>query len=426
MIDDTHTSATVKEGAQPRSVADRTPPDPTGRRVFLALGSTGLFAALGGCLSGADEDDDRGLIPGLGGSGDDSSGDGDGEETDGDGDGANTGDEDIDDGAGDDTDDGREILHDLPFQEDFTDMAALHASSAYGALSFDTTGTPQFARPDGAETETDPSRMNRQENGHAHIVFGFTDRIGRVRLEGHVHPDFDGAIDLSVSADGERWDALDVGVDHYSEAHGDEDEPGHWWDNYEYTAIAPEGVTYLRLTLSGEEHWTPQLGHLEVSSRDDLGTVHSLPFEDGLASIDSLHESSDLANLWLDTSNDGQFARPTGETDPSRLNRANADDAHVIYRFDRPIGGFRVETHYHPDDGTDIAVSVSTDGDEWTPVEADRDRYSEAHDDEDEPGHWWDNYEYTADAVDDGFYFLRVTLSGPENWASQLGWVDVW
>lgn len=408
------------------------------RRSLLKCGGVGAVVSVAGCLSGEESGSLLGSAeaepepePGEANEdGEDGSEEANGEDSEAESEEQVAREEDEDEPEEDGGEEDGGVTHDLPFEDGFFGMDDFHYFSEYDTLGLDTsTNSEQFARPDGADDEFDTSRLNRTGEADAHVVFRFTEEVGRVRLESHSHPDQNGDISVSASTDGEEWSAVDTDRELYSEAHSDESEPGHWWENYEHIGLPDEGMYYLRITLTGDVNWSPQLGWLEVDARDDPGVVHALPFEDSLVDMDSLHGLSDVDTLRFDTENVAQFARPDSaeeETDPSCLNRANSNDADVVYRFTEQISELRAETHYHPDDGGEITVAVSPDGEEWTAVDVERDLYNEAHGNENEPGSWWENYEYTADDIDEGMYLLRFTLSGEVDWASQLGWVEVW
>ncbi|MCU4744084.1 hypothetical protein [Natronoglomus mannanivorans] len=406
------------------------------RRSLLATGGIGTALALAGCLS---DETDTDADPG------------DGESTEAAQTEAETDDEDDEDDEGEEYEEGEEetdepdVEHALPFEDDFSTLELLHSESSEEGLGLDTENVDQFARLADADEPVDGSRVNRTTEDEEHIVYKFDDVIGGFRVETHYHPDQDGRVSVAVSETGAVWTNVIPKKDLYSEAHNDEDAPGHWWKNYEYVSEATgDDARYIRLTLSGDVDWSPQIGWVTVWGTDGSDVETDTPegegeeegesedeisFEDDLSSMDALHTSSDTDLLGFDTTNTIQFARPEDAaepTDPSRLNRQTDDDVHAVYRISQDITGVRVEGHTSPDHPGDISISVSSNGADWTDVDVEKDVYSEAHDDEDEPGVWWENAEYTAENLDDGVRYIRITLSGDVDWTPQIGHVEIW
>ncbi|WP_207586906.1 hypothetical protein [Halomontanus rarus] len=412
-----------------RSEASRADRKPITRRSLLATGGIGTALVLAGCLS---EETDTGSSPD-----DEESTETPEPETEAGTEAEETETEGADDEQTEAETPEPEDEYALPFEDDFSSLELVHSASSDEGLGFDTTNNSQFARLPDADEPIDDSRLVRTTEDEARVVYKFEDPIGGFRMETHFHPDEDGRISVAVSEMGAVWTNVIPEKERYSDAHNDEDEPGHWWENYEYVSEATgDDAHYLRLTLSGDVDWSPQIGWLEVWGTDVTDTETEVPegeddlsFEDELSNTNALHASSDLDALGFDTTNTIQFARPEGaseETDPSRLNRQTTEDAHAIYRFSQSITGFRIEGHSSPDHPSELSISVSSNGSEWTAVDAEKNVYSEAHDSEDEPGVWWENVEYTVEDLDDGVRYVRVTLSGDVDWSPQLGHVEIW
>lgn len=423
-------SNTNGDGVKRRATVDRTEASRTGRgsisrRSLLATGGIGTALALAGCLSeestSEPEPDDGESVEAA-----------ETEtvtETE-----AEESDEDAQ--SGDETEQ-PDVEHALPFEDDFSSLELVHSESSDEGLGFDTTNNSQFARRPDTDEPVDDSRVVRTTDDEARIVYKFDEPIGGFRMETHFHPEEDGRISVAVSEAGAVWTNVIPEKTLYSDAHNDENEPGHWWENYEYvTEATGDDAHYLRLTLSGDVDWSPQIGWIEVWGTDETGVQtetadgeDDLSFEDELSSTNALHRSSDLDVLGFDTTNTIQFARPESapeETDPSRLNREATDDAHAIYGFSQSISGFRIEGHTSPDHPGELSISVSSDAFDWTAVDAETNVYNEAHDSEDEPGVWWENIEYTAEGLDDTVRYVRITLSGDVDWSPQLGHVEIW
>lgn len=414
-----------------RSEASRPARGPISRRSLLATGGIGTALVFAGCLS---DETDPGSSPGD----EESTETPETEtETETETEAEETETEGTDDEQTEAETPEPEVEHALPFEDDFSSLELIHKESSDEGLGFDTTNNSQFARRPDADEPIDGSRIVRSTEDEARIVYKFDEPIGGFRMEAHFHPEEEGRISVAVSEAGAAWTNVIPEKERYSDAHNDENEPGHWWENYEYvTEATGDDAHYLRLTLSGDVDWSPQIGWIEVWGTDVADTQTDTPegeedlsFVDELSSTNALHTSSDLDILGFDTTNTIQFARPESapeETDPSRLNREATDDAHAIYGFSQSITGFRIEGHVSPDQPGELSISVSPDGFDWTPVDAETTVYNEAHNSEDEPGVWWENIEYTAEGLDDNVRYVRITLSGDVEWSPQLGHVEIW
>lgn len=162
------------------------------------------------------------------------------------------------------------------------------------------------------------------------------------------------------------------------------------------------------------------------SARSDPATVRTSPSHRSLVDycedLELLHGDSDTDNIGVTSSDAEFFPRPGGETDDSRFERVEGTETDLIYEVDGAVSGLAFEYHRHADADADGSVTVaeSTDGGEtWTELEVSKLVYDEAG----ETG--WINAVSTVEEFSAGVSRVRLTLSGSENWAQQIGYVGV-